>query len=702
MQIPSKLTTESNPIEPGTPQTGSVSPSTPLASSSVQSAHQAITQTLQKLLAQTGNSSSDGLYQVVSSLITTLGNAWSAVNQLLSGLLSPSQTVVDMPSTPTPPPLTSGNNQDPSPGNSGGTPGGTTDPGTGGSTNPNPPSGGGSNPPGNDNPPGGNNPPGGGNPPGGNTPPDPGVIPGPDPIGGGNQPHPSLIPAHAREFDRTGEIEWRPRLNNGNLSIVFRPDHNTLAEKVEIFSADGTTLLATGTKSGKTEDGRPIYTFDRPGASFPDGAVVVMTFKDGKGVRRMTIPDSSEKYVHGTPQGNGSGSSGGSGGVGGGGSVNTGNQRSLVPSGAVEFKADGDIEWKATGNNGNLSMIFSHGHNSMAEKVQILSADGKTVLSTGVKAGTAPDGRPIYNFDKPGASFPPGAIVLMTLSDGRGSRKMTIKAPAQDYVHGTRPQKPIIPAGTTEFDKTGEIEWRPRLNNDNLAIIFRPSHATLAEKVEIVSPDGKTVLATGVRAGSTADGRPIYNFDKPGASFPDGSIVLMTYKDGRGSRKMTINETSEKYVHGTPKPPAGGSGSGSSNGAGSTGGSGSASGSGSSGSTGSAGNTTPTPPAPSLPPQFEKTGQIEWRPRLNNGKLSIIFRTSHASTADTVQIMAADGKTVLATGKRAGTTSDGRPIFNFDKAGGEFPDGCIVVMKLKNGQGSRHLTINETSDKFVF
>jgi hypothetical protein len=64
--------------------------------------------------------------------------------------------------------------------------------------------------------------------------------------------------------------------------------------------------------------------------------------------------------------------------------------------------------------------------------------------------------------------------------------------------------------------------------------------------------------------------------------------------------------------------------------------------------------------------------------------------------------MAADGKTVLATGKRAGTTSDGRPIFNFDKAGGEFPDGCIVVMKLKNGQGSRHLTINETSDKFVF
>jgi hypothetical protein len=665
-------------------------------------------------MSQNGNSSPNGLHQVISSLISTLVNTWNSVNQLLSGLLSPPSTVVDMPSTP--PPVNSGNGQNPSPGNSGstsdnpgttpgnsggttGNSGGTTDPGAGGNTDPNQIPGGNNPPSGGGNLPGNDAPPGGTNPPAGNTPPDPGIIPGPDPIGG-DQPKPSLIPSHAREFEKTGEIEWRPRLNNGNLSIIFRPEHDTLAEKVEIFSSDGTTLLATGTRSGKTEDGRPLYTFDRPGASFPDGAVVVMTFKENKGVRRMTIPDSSEKYVHGTPQGNGSGSTGGSGSVGGG--VNTGNQRSLVPSGAVEFKADGDIEWKATGNNGNLSMIFSHGHNSMAEKVQILSADGKTVLSTGVKAGTAPDGRPIYNFDKPGASFPPGAIVLMTLSDGRGSRKMTIKAPAQDYVHGTRPQKPIIPAGTTEFDKTGEIEWRPRLNNDNLAIIFRPSHATLAEKVEIVSPDGKTVLATGVRAGSTADGRPIYNFDKPGASFPDGSIVLMTYKDGRGSRKMTINETSEKYVHGTPKPPAGGSGSGSSNGAGSTGGSGSASGSGSSGSTGSAGNTTPTPPAPSLPPQFEKTGQIEWRPRLNNGKLSIIFRTSHASTADTVQIMAADGKTVLATGKRAGTTSDGRPIFNFDKAGGEFPDGCIVVMKLKNGQGSRHLTINETSDKFVF
>jgi hypothetical protein len=701
MQIPPKLTAESTPIEPGTPQAGNVAVSTSPNSSSIQSAHQAIAQTLQKLLAQTGNSSSGGLYQVVSSLITTLANTWSAVNQLLSGLLSPSQTVVDMPSTPTPPPLNSGNDQDPSPGNSGGTPGGTTDPGTGGST-PNPPSGGGSNPPGNETPPGGNNPPGGGNPPGGNTPPDPGIIPSPDPIGGGNQPQPSLIPAHAREFDRTGEIEWRPRLNNGNLSIIFRPEHNTLAEKVEIFSADGTTLLATGTKSGKTEDDRPIYTFDRAGASFPDGAVVVMTFKEGKGVRRMTIPDSSEKYVHGTPQGNGSGSSGGSGSVGGGGSVNTGNQRSLVPSGAIDFKADGDIEWKATGNNGNLSMIFSHGHNSMAEKVQILSADGKTVLSTGVKAGTAPDGRPIYNFDKPGASFPPGAIVLMTLSEGRGSRKMTIKAPAQDYIHGTRPQKPVIPSDATEFEKTGEIEWRPRLNNDNLAIIFRPGHATLAEKVEIVSPDGKTVLATGVRAGTTTDGRPIYNFDKPGASFPDGSIVLMTYKDGRGSRKMTINETSEKYVHGTPKPPAGGSSGGSSNSSGSSGSSGSTGGSGSSGSTGGTSNPPPRPNPLTSASTFDKTGEIEWRPRLNNGKLSMIFRKIHATVAEKVEIFSSDGKTLLATGVRAGTTTDGRPIYNFDKEGSQFPDGCVVVMTLKDGKGSRKLTIGETSEKLVY
>jgi hypothetical protein len=635
----------------------------------------------------------------VSSLITTLANTWSAVNQLLASLLSPQQTVVEMPPTPTPPPLDSGNDQNQSPGNPGGTPGnssGTTDPGTGSNTTPNPPSGGGGTAPGNDTPPGGSNPPGG------DTSPGPGITPGTDPIVGGDQPKQSLIPAYAREFEKTGEIEWRPRLNNGNLSIIFRPEHNNLAEKVEIFSADGTTLLATGTKSGKTEDDRPIYTFDQAGSSFPDGAVVVMTFKENKGVRRMTIADTSEKYVHGTPPGNSSGNTGGSGSVGGGSTVNTGNQRSLVPSDALEFKADGDIEWKATGNNGNLSMIFSQGHNILADKVQILSADGKTVLSTGVKVGTGADDRPIYNFDKPGASFPPGAIVLMTFKQGQGSRKMTMKEPAQDYVHGTRPKKPIIPSDAIEFEATGEVEWRPRLNNDNLAIIFRPGHITLAEKVEIVSPDGKTVLATGVRAGTTSDGRPIFNFDKPGATFPDGCIVLMTYKDGRGSRKLTINETSEKYVHGTPKPTGSGSTGGSSNGAGSTGNSGSTGGSGNSGSTSGTNNQTQKPPILSSASPFDQTGEIEWRPRLNNGKLSIIFRKAHATTADKVEILSADGKTVLATGTRAGTTSDGRPIFNFDRAGADFPDGCIIVMTLRNGMGSRQLKINETSEKFVY
>lgn|GEM_PF-4505665 len=217
------------------------------------------------------------------------------------------------------------------------------------------------------------------------------------------------------------------------------------------------------------------------------------------------------------------------------------------------------------------------------------------------------------------------------------------------------------------------------------------------------------MLATGIRSGSTVDGRPIYKFDKPGASFPDGSTVLMTFKNGEGHRKLKINETSQRYTHGTPQATSGGSNGGASNtgGAGSTGG-GSAGGSSSTvggssgaGSSSSANNPTPKSLIPANATEFEATGKIEWRPRLNNNKLSIIFRTAHLETAESVKIYSPDGTTLLATGTYGGKTSDGRPIYNFDKAGGEFPANAVVVMTFKNNGGARRMTIPTPADKVV-
>jgi hypothetical protein len=278
----------------------------------------------------------------------------------------------------------------------------------------------------------------------------------------------------------------------------------------------------------------------------------------------------------------------------------------------------------------------------------------------------------------PGTKDNPVEVTIDNDNHGNTGSSGTVTTPAGGGGDSISNSSFEVPANTREFDRTGEIEWRPRLNNGNLQILFRPKHVELAEKVEIFSPDGKTLLATGKKAGVSDDGRPIYNFDKPGASFPDGSIVLMTFKNNGGLRKMTIPETSQRYVHG--KLPTSGNASGTS---------------------GSSGSQPSQSLIPAEAKGFEKTGEIEWRPRLNDGNLSIIFRRNHKLLASKVQIFSPDGKTVLATGKLQKTLADGRPVYVFDKPGAAFPDGALVVMTLTSG-GVRKLSIPESSDKFTY
>jgi hypothetical protein len=205
--------------------------------------------------------------------------------------------------------------------------------------------------------------------------------------------------------------------------MYFRPEHNRLADKVEIFSADGKTLLATGKKSGLTQDNRPIYNFDKPGSSFPDGAIVLMTFKNGGGARTLKIPDTSERYVHGASSGAPSE-----------GSPAAPSPKSLIPANAKDFEKTGQIEWRPRLNDGNLSIIFRRNHKDIAEKVQIFSADGKTLLATGKWQRTLDDGRPVYTFDRPGNTFADGAVVVMTLKGG-GTRRLSIPDTSEKFTY---------------------------------------------------------------------------------------------------------------------------------------------------------------------------------------------------------------------------------------------------------------------------
>jgi len=557
MQVQQTPASQANPaeLENSQPATPLQKPSPPL--SDIQSSINSLAQSIQQAIGQTAHQPTSGLYQAISSLVSFVSSTLRDLNQLLQSLLNPPPTIIETPSRPETPLTNLGSDAVNTPGNSTVTPnetnvGGGADGGSGSGNGSGVGNGGGTS--------------------GSDTPIDTGT-PG---VGQpGNEPKVSLVPGHAREFDRTGEIEWRPRLNDGKLQMIFRPEHINLADKVEIYSPDGTTLLATGTKAGNTADGRPIYNFDRTGGDFPDNALVVMTFKDNKGVRRMTIPDTAEKYVHGTPAGTGPGNTNTS--------VTPPAARQLIPTKASEFDKTGEIEWRPTGNNGNLSMTFRKAHDTMAEKVEIISPDGTKVLATGVRAGSTADGRPIYKFDKPGASFPDGSTVLMTFKNGEGHRKLKIDETSEKYTHGTPkvtsggsngggssssggssvgagggtgptsgagnpPPSSLIPAHATEFEATGTIEWRPRLNNNKLSIIFRKAHLDLAESVKIYSPDGTTLLATGTYSGKTSDGRPIYNFDKAGGDFPANAVVVMTFKNNGGARRMTIPTPADKVV----------------------------------------------------------------------------------------------------------------------------------------------------------
>ena len=61
-----------------------------------------------------------------------------------------------------------------------------------------------------------------------------------------------------------------------------------------------------------------------------------------------------------------------------------------------------------------------------------------------------------------------------------------------------------------------------------------------------------------------------------------------------------------------------------------------------------------------------------------------------------VVILSPDGKRTLQRGRYSGVGNGGREHYRFSKAGDKFPDGSIVVIKLKDGT-TKHMVIKETS-----
>ncbi len=95
------------------------------------------------------------------------------------------------------------------------------------------------------------------------------------------------------------------------------------------------------------------------------------------------------------------------------------------------------------------------------------------------------------------------------------------------------------------------------------------------------------------------------------------------------------------------------------------------------------------------------SGQFLWKPvSEKDGRLAILLPSSLTGKVKEVVVLKPDGSRALQRGQYAGVGNENREHFRFSKAGGEFPDGSIVLVKLNDGS-SRHLKISETSARYT-
>ena len=107
----------------------------------------------------------------------------------------------------------------------------------------------------------------------------------------------------------------------------------------------------------------------------------------------------------------------------------------------------------------------------------------------------------------------------------------------------------------------------------------------------------------------------------------------------------------------------------------------------------------PIPPRKPIDPgtSLNRNAGFLWKPESDkNQKLAILLPPNLAGKVAEVIVLSPDGKLTLQRGKYSGVGNGDREHYRFSKAGSEFPDGSIVVIKLKDGT-TKHMVIKETS-----
>ena len=94
----------------------------------------------------------------------------------------------------------------------------------------------------------------------------------------------------------------------------------------------------------------------------------------------------------------------------------------------------------------------------------------------------------------------------------------------------------------------GQFLWKPKSEKDGkLAILLPKQYTGKVASVQVLGPDGQQKLAQGRPSGVGNENREHFRFNSPGEAFPDGSIVLVTLKDG-STREVAINNTAARFT----------------------------------------------------------------------------------------------------------------------------------------------------------
>ena len=95
--------------------------------------------------------------------------------------------------------------------------------------------------------------------------------------------------------------------------------------------------------------------------------------------------------------------------------------------------------------------------------------------------------------------------------------------------------------------------------------------------------------------------------------------------------------------------------------------------------------------------QMQKTSGFLWKPVSDkDGRLAVLLPPHMTGRVAAVAIIAPDGSRTLQSGRSSGVGNGDREHFRFSKPGGQFPDGSIVLVKMKDGS-RHHISIRETS-----